>query len=174
MKEIYLNGEKSRYIIYDNLDVYNDRRHKIKPIKWSKGRYEMYSFNHKGQKVRRLRHRLIGEYFLELPYGDDFSLFQINHKDGNGLNNELDNLEWVTMEENIRHSFDNNLSSVGGTPYKKLSLTNTITGEVEVFDSIRQASIQRNISLASLSQKSNKSKTFTIKHFKIEMLDNNI
>lgn len=170
MKQIYLNGEKSRYIIDDNLDVYNDRGKKIKPILWSGGRYEMYSFNHKGKKIRRLKHRLIGEYFIEPPDGRDISELQINHIDGDGLNNKLENLEWVTQKENILHSFKNGLSKVGGTPYKKVSIVDTNTGEREIFESIRQASIAKGISIAGLSKKSNKSSKFKIKHFEIEML----
>lgn len=33
----------------------------------------------------------------------------INHRDGNPLNNNVDNLEWVTKSENIQHSIKNGL-----------------------------------------------------------------
>lgn len=33
----------------------------------------------------------------------------VNHKDGNRLNNTVDNLEWLSLADNIRHGFENNL-----------------------------------------------------------------
>ena len=44
-------------------------------------------------------HRLIAETFIPNPY----NLPQINHKDGNKLNNCIDNLEWCTCAENAQH-----------------------------------------------------------------------
>ena len=36
-------------------------------------------------------------------------LYEINHIDGNKLNNSLGNLEWVTKQENLSHAWDNGL-----------------------------------------------------------------
>lgn len=50
-------------------------------------------------------HRLVGEAFINHP--DCFK--QINHKDGNKLNNNVSNLEFVTAKENIHHAEINGL-----------------------------------------------------------------
>jgi hypothetical protein len=51
-------------------------------------------------------HKLVAEYFLEKP--DDFHevKYCVNHKDGDKLNNFVDNLEWATYRENSNHSYN--------------------------------------------------------------------
>lgn len=50
-------------------------------------------------------HRLVTRAFLGPP--PDEATWQVNHVDGNCSNNRLDNLEWVTCSQNIRHSLQN-------------------------------------------------------------------
>ena len=52
-----------------------------------------------------LIHRLVAEAFLPNPENKP----QINHKDGNTLNNHIDNLEWVDAFDNMRHAQKNGL-----------------------------------------------------------------
>lgn len=50
--------------------------------------------------------RLIGITFLGAPPYSDWT---INHKDGNRHNNNVENLEWLTLADNIRHGFETGL-----------------------------------------------------------------
>lgn len=47
------------------------------------------------------RHRLMMMCFEPK---EDANLYQVNHKDGNKLNNSLENLEWCTSQENRIHA----------------------------------------------------------------------
>ena len=50
-------------------------------------------------------HRLMAETFIPNPY----NLRDVNHKDGNKLNNDISNLEWVSHSGNVKHAYDNGL-----------------------------------------------------------------
>ena len=56
-----------------------------------------------GKKPRGvLLHRLVAEAFLDKPEFED--QINVNHKDGNKLNNSFENLEWVNHQENNAHA----------------------------------------------------------------------
>jgi hypothetical protein len=47
-------------------------------------------------------HRLKAEVFISNPFNKRF----VNHKNGNKLDNRLENLEWVIHAQNIRHVYN--------------------------------------------------------------------
>ena len=67
----------------------------------SKSGYFIVSFCVDGLKSNQTVHRLVARAFIT----NESNKPQVNHKDGNKLNNHIDNLEWMTASENGLHSF---------------------------------------------------------------------
>jgi hypothetical protein len=60
--------------------------------------------------VHYLVHRVVAITYL--PLVGSFKDFEVNHKDGDKLNNALDNLEWVTKGENQEHAYRTGLKTI--------------------------------------------------------------
>lgn len=81
---------------------------------------ESNSYNRQ-QKIHKI-HRLLAEHFIPNPDNKPC----INHKDGNKLNNKLDNLEWCTISENTKHAYANKLERNWWTKELGLACINLI------------------------------------------------
>lgn len=63
------------------------------------------SLGSRNQKITFKNHRVVAETFLPNPD----NLPEVNHKDGNKLNNQVSNLEWCTGAENMKHASEHGL-----------------------------------------------------------------
>jgi len=86
--------------------------------------------NTKEHKMFRV-HRLVAYVFL----GETKTLYKtvVNHKNKNKTDNRVDNLEWCTCRENIRHAIGKEIKSI-----------DINTGEEKIYKSITDASIDVN------------------------------
>lgn len=80
----------------------------LKPTKNSKG-YLTIAICCLGIRATMSVHRIIAETFLANPE----EKAHVNHKDGDPLNNKVDNLEWATPSENQKHAYVTGLRKNG-------------------------------------------------------------
>lgn len=111
-------------------------------------------------------HRLVA-----LLFNEPQTALEVNHKDGNKLNNNTKNLEWVSHAQNIQHAWDTGLLSNTVIRQKKLSFFHKgrnkgkdnpksipvkLTNTGEIFDCASQGGIKYSISQNQISRCCNK------------------
>ena len=85
--------------------VYNLKTHKQKKSRIGDQGYEFVTLYKNNKSKRRTVHRLVALQYIPNPD----NLPEINHKDGNKLNNIVENLEWCDHSYNIQHVWDTGL-----------------------------------------------------------------
>lgn len=63
--------------------------------------YVCVTIKHNGEKHNYYIHRLVAKSFIDNPN----NLPEVNHKDRNKQNNNVDNLEWTSKINNVQHYF---------------------------------------------------------------------
>jgi len=100
-------------------------------------------------------HKLVALAFIPNPENKDF----INHKNGNKLNNCVDNIEWVTMSENNQHAYNTGLKIGAATgkfgelnhSSKAICMVNKTTGKViKEFSAIHDAAREMKLSATGI------------------------
>lgn len=92
---------KECVIVYSNGAVTNYKE-KILKQEITRGIYLRVTFSQNNVQKRFQVHRLVAKYFIKNPENKPC----VNHIDGNGMNNNVSNLEWCTHSENERHSYN--------------------------------------------------------------------
>lgn len=95
MKQIFLDGEPTSFFITQNGFLYRkDTQNWYTP--YENGGYLSYMLKWNNKSYHRRIHRLLAEAYLDNPNNLPF----VHHEDGDPFNNILDNLKWVSIEEN--------------------------------------------------------------------------
>lgn len=82
---------------------------------------------YKNKKCHKAKvHRLVALHFIE--HATDG--LQVNHKDGVKDNNNVNNLEWMTAQENIQHAFDTDINKL-----KRVVIHSPEKGSLGIFKS---------------------------------------
>lgn len=87
-------------IVYSN-GIVSNYKEKLLTQELNRIKYHRVTLSQNNIQKRFQTHRLVAEYFIPNPKNKPC----VNHIDGNGMNNNVSNLEWCTYSENERHSY---------------------------------------------------------------------
>jgi len=111
------DGWEENYLVSDDGRVFSlISNRELKPYAKSRGygykrRDYTVSITHNGKQRHPKISRMVAMAFIPNPLNKE----QVNHIDGNPLNNHASNLEWTTNKENQQHAVDNWLTRKGFT-----------------------------------------------------------
>ena len=95
-KERYFNNNGGLQKVYEKILKQHRQYRK------NDNEYLFVNFSIKHKTINKLVHRLVAQAFLE-NYNE---YLEVNHKDGNKTNNNINNLEMMTRNENVLHSYN--------------------------------------------------------------------
>lgn len=98
----------NKLLVREDGMVKNISGHHLAKKEWWAGSNSNSGYKNVGlNKTMWLIHRLIAECFIS----NLDNKYVINHIDGNKINNNISNLEWVNQQENIQHAFSTGLKT---------------------------------------------------------------
>ena len=96
-KEIY--GYEGLYSVTRDGKIWSIINHKF--LSSDDTNYKYFDLCKNGTKSRVSGHRMVAMTYIPNPN----NLPQVHHKDSNRYNNNVENLEWITIQDNIHHSY---------------------------------------------------------------------
>lgn len=96
---------KDRYTKAKDDEIIHRKEFLLKEFINKKGYKQVTLYDDNGKPKTMRVHKLVALAFIE----NKNNLPQINHIDGNKLNNEVSNLEWISNYDNMQHAIKNGL-----------------------------------------------------------------
>lgn len=161
MKEIWkdIAGYEGKYQVSNrgrvrSLEYHNMRGIKrigfLRPTVVGRGiGYLRVALSRKHKLTSFMIHRLVALAFIENPH----NLPQVNHKDGNKHNNNVDNLEWCTNSYNQLHAYANGLNPHHFTKFHPVIVINKETNEIMRFECVKYAAEYMGINKLTLQSR---------------------
>lgn len=131
----------------------------ITASKAATGYYTFRMVDDQGHVGNRLRHRILAYAFKK--YGADVNSLDVNHKDGIPGNDVLDNLEWATRSQNVKHAYQNGLRSDN----YPVQLRDIHTGHIFIFNSYSDAADFAGVTTATISNYVKRGAEFVIRGY---------
>lgn len=120
------------YLVNELGDVFSMKSGSLKKLKIQKypNGYAFVTLSTNKIQNGYMIHRIVAEAFIPNPENKN----TVNHKDGNKLNNCIENLEWATMGENNKHAYKTGLRKHHKCWSGKKGLEHNKSKEVIEFD----------------------------------------
>lgn len=134
IKENYvpIKNFEDLYSVDKEGNVFGHKRNKIVKQKLNEFGYCTIKLCKENKLYYFMVHRLVAQAFIPNPN----NLPQINHKDGDKQNNNVDNLEWCTQSYNMKHAYRLGLEKPKGIKIYQWSVDGDL---INIYDSIREA-----------------------------------